>query len=126
MPRRVEPKVLEKLPSLTANDFAGDVAVFTVKEAQDNIRVQKPDGRVRYSTRIVFEELPGFNFWPNATSVGHLRAAIGANADRWTGKKVVVEKIDTDTPEGVPVVVVWVAEPRTWRGHLEAFKAANG
>lgn len=125
MPRKVERESFIRRPALTEQDFPGDVAVFTVKEAQDNIRVQKPDGRIRYSTRLVFAELEGFNYWPNATSVNYLRRALGANAERWAGKKVVLEKVETETPDGVPVIVVWVAEPPTWKAHIAAASAAQ-
>lgn len=127
MPRKiVTPEGgFKRLPSIRPEDLGGaDVTVVTVSEVQDNIPVTKPDGRKKFSMRLRFEEYPERNFWPNATSQGWLKKKLGPDTRGWVGCKVVLEVVESETPDGEPALTVWVAEPVTWPEHMRAFAAA--
>jgi hypothetical protein len=116
----------ERLPSLRPEDLGDGVylAVVTVKEAQDNIPVNKPDGKRKFSCRVRFEEIGDRNWWPNETSRKVLYRMLGADVRAWRGKLVVLEVVQSETPppESMPTLVVWSAEPQTWRGHIAAYQ----
>ena len=125
-PRDVRGTGFVRLPALRPEDLGeANFAVMTVEESADNIPVTKPDGRRKFSCRLRFKEMMDRNWWPNETSRKVLYRMLGPDTRIWKGKRVVLEVVQTETPppESMPVLAVWAAEPKHWRGHIAAWEA---
>ena len=112
-----------KREALKPEMLDGDAAVVTITDVEE-IEVER-DGEKRPVLVLTFKETGEYAFYPNVTGIKHLVKGLGTDERDWNGKKIALEKVQTENPSTKQKVTsLWVASPDTWRTHARAAGAS--
>lgn len=115
---------------LTVNDIGKATAVVvSVKDARA-VDVTDPERAEGVRPSVVIDlggAFRGRTYWPNNTGVRILIDQLGADEEKWAGKKIpLVRQTTTNLDTGKKMQVLWVALPDQWPTILRESEVRRG